>query len=296
MNRRIPLVIDTDASGEIDGPFAIAYALSCPGTFDVQALLAAPFLTEKSSSRADGMEKSLRQIERIRALLGSSAPAFPGSVAYLPGGGRPVESAACDALIRLAKAVPYGEKLHVAAIAALTNVASALIKAPEIAEKLRICWLGAHAVQMPSQDGFNHRQDRVAVRALFDSGAEILWFPRAGVVSHLSLTVWEAERWLTSRNALCDELIRMMRGCGANGPGQSRVIWGIAPVAYLRDPLCAGIAQVPAPVFAGSRIELSDGCHKVAYVRQIDRDRVFFDFFRAVSGGALQSFRKEESR
>jgi hypothetical protein len=105
-----------------------------------------------------------------------------------------------------------------------------------------------------------------------------------GVVSHLSLTIWEAERWLSGRGVLCSALIQLLRGAGANGPGQSRVIWDIAPIAYLRDPCCARTEETPIPDFLTGRPQL-DG--RILCVREIDRDRVFYDFFRAVSGGAL---------
>lgn len=286
MPNRIPLVIDTDAFNEIDDQFAIAYALSCPGTFDVLALLAAPFFNEKASSPGDGMEKSLWEIRRICALLGSDAPVHSGSRTFLPGGGIPVESAACDELIRLAHSMPDGEKLHVAAIAAATNVTSALIKAPEIAEKIRIYWLGGHAPHWPVQDEFNLRQDREAAQVLMDSGTEIVWFPCAGVVSHLILTYWEAEHWLGGRsNALSGALLALLGGAGANGPGQSRVIWDIAPIAYLRDPGCMRITEIPAPVVTGSRIELPRGGRSIQVALEVARDRVFCDFFRAVLDG-----------
>lgn len=286
MPNRIPLVIDTDAFNEIDDQFAIAYALSCPKTFDVRAILAAPFLNEKSSSPEDGMEKSLWEIRRVRALLDSDVPACAGARTFLPGGGQPAESAASDELIRLAESMPDGEKLHVAAIAAATNVASALIKAPWIAGRIRIYWLGGHAPHLPVQDEFNLRQDRAAAQALFDSGAELVWFPCAGVASHLILTIWEAERWLGGRNALCDALIMLLRGAGANGPGQSRVIWDIAPIAFLRVPDSMRTVEVPSPVITGSRIELPPGRRSVRIVQEVERDRVFCDFFRAVLGGA----------
>ena len=284
---RTALVIDTDAFNEIDDQFAIAYALSCPKTFDVRAILAAPFFNEKSTSPEDGMEKSLLEIRRMLAILDSDAPAFSGARNYLPDGGQPADSAAAEALIRLARAMPDGEKLTVAAIAAATNVASALIMAPEIAKKIRVLWLGAHARHWHVQDEFNLRQDRAAAQALFLSGAEIVWFPCAGVVSHLSLTIWEAERWLMGRSALGGALIQLLRGAGANGPGQSRVIWDIAPIAYLRDPSCARAVETDAPDVFGTRINPAAGGRRVLCVEEIDRDRVFYDFFRAVSGGAM---------
>ena len=51
------MVLDTDAYNEIDDQFAIAYALSA-GKLSVKALYAAPFLKQKSSGPAEGMQKS----------------------------------------------------------------------------------------------------------------------------------------------------------------------------------------------------------------------------------------------
>lgn len=86
-------------------------------------------------------------------------PAFAGARDYLPANGQAVESPACDELIRLVKATPPGRRLYVAAIGALTNIASALIKAPEIRDRMTVYWLGANAVQFQDQNEFNLRQD-----------------------------------------------------------------------------------------------------------------------------------------
>ena len=82
MKTRIPLVIDTDAFNEIDDQFAIVYALCCPETFDVMAILAAPFFNEKSSCDVIARrytEGYLRNKEMIEAALKLFDQEYPES-------------------------------------------------------------------------------------------------------------------------------------------------------------------------------------------------------------------------
>lgn len=278
----IPVVIDSDTFNEIDDQFAIAYALCRPQALRVQALLAAPFLNEKAASPEDGMQKSLAEMKRVRALCHSRVPVYAGSSVYLPQDGTPVESPACDALIRLARAMPEGKRLHVAAIAVLTNIASALLKAPDIVDKIAVYWLGANAKDFADQNEFNLRQDRRAAQVVFDSGAPITWFPCRGVCSHLSLSLWEAGRWLKGKNVLGDALYGLLQQSGAVGMGQSRVLWDIAPIAALCQPDCVQTVPVPSPIVTEGALRLPPERPTVSYVQMIARDQVFADFFAAI--------------
>ncbi len=284
------LVIDSDAFNEIDDQFAIAYALNSPQFFEVKALLAAPFFNEKSASPGDGMEKSLCEIKRVTALCESGAPAFAGARDYLPANGQAVESPACDELIRLVKATPPGRRLYVAAIGALTNIASALIKAPEIRDRMTVYWLGANAVQFQDQNEFNLRQDRRAAQTLFDSGTPVVWFPCRGVCSHLSLSLWEAEHWLAGRGKLAGALCGLLRQSGAVGMGQSRILWDIAPIAALCNPACVQTVELPSPIVAEGPLRLLPTRPAVQYVQAIARDLVFKDFFAAIGGLARERY------
>ncbi len=280
---RKAVVIDSDTYNEIDDQFAIAYALCNPRVLAVQALLAAPFMNEKAGTPREGMEKSLQEMQRIRALCRSNVPAYAGSPRYMGEDGSFVQSAACDALIRLALSMNKGHKLYVLAIAALTNVASALLQEPTIKDRIVVYWLGAHAKEFPDQDEFNLRQDRRAAQVVFDSGVPVVWFPCQGVCSHLSITLWEAQRWLAGRNALADALLILLKQSDTAGMGQSRVLWDIAPVAALCNPSCIQTTAVSSPIVTEGPLRLPSGRHRVQYVQMIKRDLVFADFFAAVT-------------
>ncbi len=141
----IDVVLDTDTFNEIDDQFAIAYLLRAGADIRTAAIYAAPFFNANSTSPADGMEKSYDEIHKVLALLGASVPVFRGSMQFLPDEKTPVVSAAAEDLA--ARAMRYSPKhpLYVVAIGAITNIASALLLAPQIAENCVVVWLGGNA-------------------------------------------------------------------------------------------------------------------------------------------------------
>lgn len=228
------------------------------------------------------MQKSLAEMRRIRDLCQCDVPLFAGSPAYLPQDGGFVQSPACDELIRLALEMPDGTRLFVAAIATLTNIASALIKEPKIKDRIAVYWLGGNSREFANQNEFNLRQDRRAAQTVYDSGVPVVWFPCRGVCSHLSLSLWEATHWMQGKNCLSDALLELLRLSRIATMGQSRVLWDLAPIAALCEPQCIQTIPIPSPAFMEGCLRLPAERHSVAYVQMIARDMVFADFFAAV--------------
>lgn len=204
----VDLVIDTDAYNEIDDQFAISYALCAPDRVRLLALCAAPFKNERSTGPADGMEKSYQEILRLLKLAEKNVPVYRGSTAYLPDEKTPVVSDAAEALVRLAMEHTTEEPLYVAAIGAITNVASALLLKPEIADRMVVVWLGGNAIDWPDNLEFNVLQDVASARVVFGSGVPLVILPCQGVVTHFTTTGPELEYWLKGRNPLCDYLVQ----------------------------------------------------------------------------------------
>ena len=142
--RRVKAVLDTDAYNEIDDQFAILYAMLSPEKIDLQAIYAALFYNGRSSSPADGMEKSYQEILKICGLTGRDPEGFVfrGCRAPLEGPELPQESEAVNDLIRKARQASPDDPLYVIGIGACTNIASAILKCPEIIENLVVVWLG----------------------------------------------------------------------------------------------------------------------------------------------------------
>lgn len=189
----VDVVIDTDAYNEIDDQFAIVHALLTPA-LNIEAIGAAPFHNERRSTRgpADGMEQSFREVERVLDRLAASTPVsyggalLRGATEFLQDAARPIVSEAVTDLINRALADRDGP-LYVLALGASTNVASALMLEPRIADRIVVVVLGGwphHAAEFPFE--FNFSQDRLAAQLLFASGVPLVHVP--------GLTVSEALR------------------------------------------------------------------------------------------------------
>jgi inosine-uridine nucleoside N-ribohydrolase len=276
------IVLDTDTYNEIDDQFALAYAVLSPEAVSLEAVYAAPFHNERSSGPADGMEKSYAEIERVLERLGRlDVPRFRGATGYLPDADTPVPSAAVDDLIARARA--SHTPLYVVAIGAITNVASALLLAPDIADKIVIVWLGGHGRHHWHTWEFNLQQDLPAARIVLDGRAPLVLVPCAGVAEHLRTTEAEVREFVKGRGPIGDYLYQTYRDCYPDHFGRSRVLWDVVTIAWFVDPAFTTSALLPSPILTDQRTWSFDPRRPL--IRELiglDRDRIFSDFFRKI--------------
>jgi len=286
----IDLVLDTDAYNEVDDQFAISYALHAE-KINLQALYAAPFHNGRSTGPADGMEKSYHEILKLLRLAGEERPVLRGSTAYLPDEQTPVISEAAEDLCRRALAHSSENPLYVVAIGAITNVASALLMNPVIAERMVLVWLGFHALHWHDNLEFNCMQDVAAARVVTDSGVPMVILPCRGVVDSLTTTGPELRYWLQGKNPLCDYLVAQTveeAESYAAGRVWSRVIWDIASIAWLVDDegRMMDSELIPTPIPQYDHHVSRDGRrHLCRYVYHVDRDAIFGDLFARLTCG-----------
>ena len=141
---KLNIFLDTDTYNEIDDQFAILYAMLSPERLCLKGISAALFFNDRSASPADGMEKSYREILKIMDFLGKDPEGFVfrGCTEPLADEEVPRESLACDAIIAEAMKASETDPLYVVGIGACTNIASAILKAPEIIRRITVVWLG----------------------------------------------------------------------------------------------------------------------------------------------------------
>ena len=291
----IDAVIDTDAFNEIDDQFAISLMLLSGDKINTKAIYAAPFLNTKSDSPSDGMEKSYREILRLLSLMNMGymkSNVFKGSRRYLPDEKTPVESDAAKHLSDLAMKYSPENPLYVIAIGAITNVASALLLRPEIAENIVIVWLGGHSFEYDSTEEFNMIQDIPAARVVLSSAAPTVTLPCNGVVSQFSVSGAELEKWLLKTtpiaNYLAENAIREAEHY-AKGRPWSRVIWDVTAVAWLLNDndryMLSRVCNVRLPLKNG-KYESEPIKKKMRYVYFIKRDQLVYDLFKKLRNEA----------
>lgn len=284
---QVRAVIDTDTYNEIDDQFAIVHALLSPERMQVEAIYAAPFYAEfapkpRSTGPGDGMEKSYDEILRVLSLLGRSADGLVhrGSVEYLPDDKTPAaSSAAVDDLI--ARARNGDGLLYVIAIGAITNVASAILRAPDIIDNIVVVWLGSHAHWWPHTREFNHHQDIPGVRVVFGSGVPLVHIPCLGVASHLLTSPAEMVDQVKGKSAIGDYLCELVETYEyRQQQGWSKVIWDIACVAWMLDARWVPSQLTHSPIAQDDgTFSYSKDRHLIRQAYWIARDPVYQDMF-----------------
>ncbi len=166
------------------------------------------------------------------------------------------------------------------AIAAISNVISAILKAPDIIDRIVVVWLGGHSINWPHTREFNLKQDIGGAQALLDSGAPVVLVPCMGVTSHLHSSVPEIERYVEPQGEIGAFLAKRFKKYSDNHKGWSKEIWDMGAVAWVLSEKWAPSCIISSPILTEqSTWSFDPSRHPVRYIYQIDRDAIMKDFF-----------------
>ena len=280
----IRMVLDTDTYNEVDDQFAVVHAMRSPDRLKVEALYAAPFQNRRSDGPGDGMEKSYEEILRLLNRLGvaSDGLVYRGSTGYLAGADQPQDSAAARDLID--KAMASEEPLYVAAIGAITNVASAILIEPEIIRRIVVVWLGGHAPYWPTTREFNLGQDLHASRLIFDCGVPFVQIPCRPVTSHLLTTVSELEAHIQGKSAIGNYLTDTVKGYYQDHYAWAKEIWDISATSYLVNPDWVPTNLTHSPILTDQVTWSHDTSrHLIRIATSLNRNAIFRDVFQKIA-------------
>jgi hypothetical protein len=288
---RVRAVLDTDTFNEIDDQFALVHMLLSAERVALEAIYAAPFRNSRSDGPGHGMELSYEEILRLLARLEVSPEGlvYRGVTDYVGPGRRQHDAPAVDDLIARPRTSSSDDPLYIVAIAAISNVASALLKAPDIAERIVVVWLGGHALEWHNQMEFNLRQDIGGAQVLFDSGVPLVGVPCMGVASHLLCSVPEIERYVEPYGEIGRFLAGRFKDYASDHVGWSKEIWDMAAVGWLLNAEWAPSVLVPTPLLTSEITYSFDRSrHPMRYVTQVKRDPILKDFIAKLARAAEQ--------
>ena len=303
-NTRLRVVIDTDAANEIDDQFALAWALLSPAQLDVLAVYAAPFSfahrrAALSLAPADcapfnppavGMQRSYDEIIKVYGKLGlpSAGRVWRGSVDYLQSITEPMRSDAVDHLIATARSGLPQQPLYVLALGCVTNIANALLLAPDIVDRIVVVWTSGFPSHAPHvNNSFNLEQDLPASQWLLDSGVPHVYLPGYHVGAQLRLSLPEVERYVKGRGPIGDYLHQLfthnplwsMLGTDGSKPN-SWVIWDVINIAWMLNPQWVPSELVRTPrLDADLRWQPDATRHLMREAYGVQRDAIFNDLF-----------------
>ncbi len=271
-------------AAQLDRLYAAGTDIYDPAQIDPQSLT----LVEPGR----GMELSYHEILLVCEKLGMDCAdiVFRGSARYLDSLDAPVESEAARHLIAQANTASTDEPLYVLAIGALTNVASALLLAPTIRDRIVVVWTAGYPTTVMDtwQPSFNMEQDILASQLLFDSGVPLVYLPGFHVGAQLSLSLPEMEAWVRGTGAMGDYLHWLythnphfpLQGISGHF-ARTWIIWDLVNIAWLLQPGWLPSYIIDAPYLSADCRWQRHGepRHPIREALDINRDAIFRDFF-----------------
>ena len=181
---RMRVIVDNDFSGDPDGLFQLAHLLLSPSV-EVRAIIGSHLNAndgfDRSKTQADNAAKKARELLQVMN-MGKDIPVLAGSNTAMETDSTPVKNEAVNTIIREALRTDTKLPLYVVCGAGLTEIASAVLTNPKIADKLTLIWIGgpeyAELATPPpgySEVEYNLNIDQAAARALFNRSSLPLW-------------------------------------------------------------------------------------------------------------------------
>lgn len=173
---RSRVVFVNDLSGDVDGLFAAVHQILTP-TAQLRAIVG----TAAGGGKDETAGRSVELANEILRLMGRTGqiPVHVGAAAKMAKAGEPVRSQGTQAIID--EALRSDQlPLYIAVGGGLTEVASAVLLEPRIAERFTLVWIGGDALPGGGTGETNFNLDPLAAQYLFNETTVPIWqLPRA---------------------------------------------------------------------------------------------------------------------
>jgi purine nucleosidase len=201
-------------------------------SFEATVALVALF----SKAKAVGISPRVAELAKTKVFKGQDRYVTWSKLGHLKAGLLASEGVAD--LIKRAQESTVDDPLFVLSLAAVTNVATALLLAPQIVGKIVVVWDASWSLNNRDkvQGTFNFAQDPLAVRVLLESGVRMLYFPGLPNGEALQLSFPDVNAWFKGQGAVSDAIFQryinnpdlQWTGQGVsryNNAGTTRIMW-----------------------------------------------------------------------
>jgi hypothetical protein len=271
------VILNTDAHNEIDDQMAIVHALLSP-ELKVEGIIAAHYGIH---THEDSMEQSYREVQYLLKLLGmeGKVPVLKGASLALEKPDTPRKSEGAEFIIERAKS--SSEPLYIAFLGPLTDMASAYLVAPEIAEKVVVLWIGGGWWPTGGPE-FNAFNDWMAVDLVFSSSLPLVQYPRT-TYRMMRVGVAEMERFVMGKGAIGDYLVSLFKTWRIDSPSPRRWwVYGDSPaIGTLINPEWGYYVHLPAPRLQPDlSYQHGSNQRQIEVCVEVQAGEIFEDFFR----------------
>ncbi|CAE7251354.1 rihA [Symbiodinium microadriaticum] len=282
---KLPLIIDTDANNELDDQHALAYLFFNQDLFDIVGV------TVNTTSSGGNIDKQVAEAVRVMKLCDvyESIPMLPGADDSFSKIAPNLEESAYDGheavefIIRESQK-KRESKLILLPIGKLTNIALALKKAPEIAQNIRIIWLGSN---YPEPGEHNLVNDIPAMNFILDMEVPFeMVMVRYGEPSGsdaVRVTPERIEQEMKGLGPSVDPIVGRHGGIDLHGDPPSRALFDVVPVALLKNKNWGEFKEIPAPTMEDEEwIKRPDNPRMVGIWENFNSPAILNDFFETM--------------
>lgn len=299
---RMRVIFDNDFGGDPDGLFALTHLLLSPSV-EVRAIIGSHLNAkdgfDPSKTQAENAAKKAHELLSVMKMDGK-IPVIVGSNTGMQNDSTPVKSAAVDFIINEALRTDTKLPLYVICGAGLTEIASAALSKPEIADKLTLVWIGGHEyddLASPPPNGtvleYNLNIDIYAVQAIFNRSQVKLWQIPRNVYRQALISFPELETRIKPNGEIGKYLYNTLSNLMARmqkyhlNLGETYIL-GDSPLVLLTalqspwepDPSSSDYVVKPCPkINAAGTYDPNPAGRKIRVYQHIDTRLMFGDFF-----------------
>jgi inosine-uridine nucleoside N-ribohydrolase len=278
------VILTTDCGAEIDDQFAIAYLALIP-EIRIAGIVAthAPNLPKRAQSSAECAKDVLAHLN-----AGPLPPILAGSDVPLAGR-TPLSNAGVDLIVNASRRHSAKDRLVIVTIGATTDVASAFLTDPKLADRVEILTMGFDSWPKGG-DPWNIKNDPLAYQAILDSAAPITIGASDVCQRHLRLDDKTAAQMLAGHGEFADWLNGQFQHWLAENAALASsvvkpntwVIWDTVTVAHLLGFTASEIHPRPALNPADLTFSFPPTKKTLRWITSIDSHAMWDDFVRRV--------------
>ena len=279
-SNRVRVILNTDAKNEADDQYAIVHGILTP-LFELHGIIPAHF----GDKRGPGSLQASRQ-EVLKLLdlmdLNGRIPVHSGAATMLPDEKTPVPSEGSALIIEEAlKDDP--RPLHIAFLGPLTDMASALLERPSIAERnVRIVWIGGQDWPVGGWE-YNLSNDVIAANVVFRSKVE-LWQIPSTIYKRMAVSYAELVQKVYDKGPLgkylVEQLVEWNNQHPHGGHIEHRSLGDSPAIGVMMYPDCGWFEWRPAPEFNAEMNYLHTGRSRpIRVYHAVDQRFILEDFF-----------------
>ncbi len=279
-SRRVRVILNTDAKNEADDQYAIVHTILTP-LFDLHGIIPAHFGDRRGPGSLQASHDEVLKLLDLMELQGR-VPIFPGATKALPDEKTAMPSAGSALIIREAlKEDP--RPLHVAFLGPLTDMGSALLEEPAIAERnVRVVWIGGQDWPVGGWE-FNLSNDVAAANVVFRSKVEVWQIPST-IYKRMAVSYAELVEKVYDKGPLgkylVEQLVEWNNKYHQQGPIEHRSLGDSPAVGVMMYEECGWYDWVAAPEFNSEMNYVHTGKNRpIRFYRAVDQRFILEDFF-----------------